>query len=85
MKENPSYLGVMVGLSSSAGAFDISLEFKQLVIFAADKTTYCQYGTTWQAGSYGRYSKSEFIISALDRQLDTFLNDYQKVNGNHNK
>ncbi len=77
--KNGTYLYVNVHVADNV--FNILVKYNRLVGFITGNRRYRQLATTWESGTTGTHGRNTaFIMVALDRHLDRFLNEYLKVN-----
>ncbi len=71
---------VGVGILSGGGVF-IHSQFRRAVVFVGKRTTYRIRATTWQKVDYGTHGDDlGFVMISIDKQLDSFFNEYLKAN-----
>ncbi len=78
--ESPLMPYLYINVNVARNAFNINLELKETV--KIQRLNRIAYGnTTWRVGTTGGHAdKPEYIVSALSRLLDDFLNAYYKAN-----
>ncbi len=77
--QNNTYLYVNIDVIRNA--YNISVEYKRLVDFITGNLRYQKMATTQDFGNVGMHGNdAAFIVNRLDSILDTFLNEYLKVN-----
>ncbi len=71
-----------VNVNVIGDAFSIAVEYKRRVEFTTGNRRYRHVAMAWDSGTTGTHSRTGavYIMNALDRQLDKFLNAYLKVN-----
>ncbi len=72
--------GISICITVVASAFNVDLEFLQMVKLRRAPHISCT-ATTWDANITGTHTNDpEFIVSALSQLVDKFLNDFYKAN-----
>ena len=77
--KSKTYLYVLIGVVRKAHS--ISVRYRRGVSFITGDQQYRKSATTWNVASVGTHGgEAAYIINALDKYLDEFLNEYLKVN-----
>ena len=71
----------MVSVQANKQSFFVDLQFVRTVSYKVDNHIYGMYATTWGTNGFGTHDNdSEYILSALDGEIEKFLNAFVKAN-----